>query len=125
LRLSPELTERVLALARESGTITEARPIVTPAELAASEKDFQDEVEKLARRCGWKVYHTRDSRKSAVGFPDLVALRPPRSLIAELKIPPNTPTAEQQTWLELFEACGWDTRVWVPADWSLIEETFR
>ena len=37
-----------------------------------TEKAFQTAVVELAELCGWKVYHTYDSRRSAPGFPDLV-----------------------------------------------------
>lgn len=55
---------------------------VLPAE---SEAAFQQKVEQLAGHCGWRIYHTHDSRRSAAGFPDLVMVRDVRLIFAELK----------------------------------------
>ena len=53
-------------------------------------------------------------------FPDLFLVRPQtRSvLVAELKVPPNTVSAEQAAWLADFEACGVPAFTWAPADWA-------
>jgi hypothetical protein len=55
---------------------------------AGSEDAFQQAVVQLLGVTGWHlVYHTHDSRRSAAGFPDLVAVHSvnPWLLIAELK----------------------------------------
>lgn len=52
---------------------------------AISEKEFQSQVEQYAGMCRWLFYHTRDSRKSAKGFPDLTFVRDERLIFAELK----------------------------------------
>ena len=50
-----------------------------------SEEDFAETVIELFRLNNWIVYHTRDSRRSEPGFPDLVMARPPVLLFAEIK----------------------------------------
>jgi hypothetical protein len=81
-----------------------------------TEKVFgQRALEPLAKALGYMVYHTGDSRKSHVGFPDYVLLRayraPLRLLVVELKLHPETqargrPTPAQQEWLVAFGAFG-------------------
>lgn len=50
-----------------------------------TERQFQPQVVQLARLCGWLIYHTFDSRRSAAGFPDLCMVRGDRCLFVELK----------------------------------------
>lgn len=89
-----------------------------------SEKAFQSQVLELARLSGWLCYHTFDSRRSAPGFPDLVLVRPPVILFAELKSSGGALRPEQRGWLEALEACpGVAVRLWRPGDWPEVEET--
>ena len=80
------------------------------------EKDLQQQVEQLLQLFGWRYYHTWDSRRSVEGFLDLIALRPGRRLVAELKKEGEGPTPEQQNWLDAFEEAGFEVYVWRPAD---------
>lgn len=66
-----DLPDRYRRQARRQ--LAHAKP--TPPNPHCSEKDWQAWVEDAARMNGWLPYHTRDSRKSAEGFPDLVLLR--------------------------------------------------
>ncbi len=50
-----------------------------------SERDSLQQVKDLARLCGWRVYHTLNSRGSDPGFPDLVLPRGSSLVFAELK----------------------------------------
>jgi hypothetical protein len=86
-----------------------------------SEAGFQRAVVQYARLMGWRVYHTHDSRRSAAGFPDLVFVRE-RVVYAELKVPPNKATAEQDAWLEALRAAGEEAHLWYPESWPEIEE---
>ncbi len=89
---------------------------------AISEKHFQVQVLELARLSGWRCYHTHDSRKSAPGFPDLVLVRSPVVLFAELKTEGGEATPEQRVWLAALRACpGVAARLWRPGDWPEIE----
>lgn len=86
-----------------------------------TEAQFQAKVIAAARQQGWLVYHTYDSRKSEPGFPDLVMVRRPRMICAELKVKPNKPSPEQLAWLEELAACNGDNAfVWYPEDWDEI-----
>jgi len=50
------------------------------------EKEFQDRVIELAKWEKWLAYHVPDSRRvTSPGFPDLVLLRAPDLVFAELK----------------------------------------
>jgi hypothetical protein len=88
-----------------------------------SEREFMSQVVQLAKHCGWRVYHTHDSRRSEAGFPDLVLVR--RSTCecvhAELKSDRGKPTAEQAAWLADLRLAGLRVYLWRPADWPEIE----
>ena len=79
--------------------------------------DFQPEVIKLAKLCGWRrILHIRDSRKSeGEGFPDLLMIKDGELIAAELKVGANTSTPEQRYWLEAFDGVvGATAVVWRP-----------
>lgn len=65
-----------------------------------TEADFQQQVLDLAAMYRWRAYHTHDSRRSHAGFPDLVLVRAPRLIFAELKTAAGRLTAAQAGWLE-------------------------
>lgn len=90
-----------------------------------SEKEFQGQVEQLAKQLGWAVHHHWLSIKSSEGWPDLVLIRPPRLLFRELKTDTGQVTAEQQMWLDWLRQCRQDVGVWRPRDWHDIEVTLR
>lgn len=84
------------------------------------EDELQAQVLDLVRIIGGPgalAYHTRDSRKSAPGFPDLVLLheRSGRLLAAELKRDGAHPTLEQRRWLQAWALRG-EAHVWRPVD---------
>jgi hypothetical protein len=92
------------------------------APLPMSETEFQSEVVKAAKKRGWKSYHTKDSRGSERGWPDLVLARPPRIVFAELKRTGKNPTPEQIEWLDTLDACGQEAYVWRPEDMAEVLE---
>lgn len=72
-------------------------------------------VDDVAHRLGWRIQATHDSRGEAwsadSGWPDRflvrqIADRPglARALVLEIKVPPDTVTEEQFTWLALLDA---------------------
>jgi len=95
-----------------------------PRELIGDESEahFQQRVMNLARYLGWRRrYHTLDSMGSAPGLPDLLLLRPPRKVWAELKSQHGRLTTDQKGWIEDLRACGDDVYVWRPSDWPEIQ----
>ncbi len=58
---------------------------------------------------GWRLYHTRDSRRSPAGFPDLVLVSRGRGrlLFVELKSDTGRVRPEQAEWLDVLRSiCG-------------------
>lgn len=81
------------------------------------------QVEDLARLSGWLCYHTYSSRRSVPGFPDLVMVRPPRVIFAELKSEKGRLRDAQREWLDALRRCeSVEARLWRPSSWSEIEE---
>jgi len=88
-----------------------------------NERDFQAQVLQLANLTGWLTYHTHDSRRSQAGFPDLVFVRPPAIVFAELKSARGKLRPEQEAWLEAVAGCETvGARLWRPSDWPEIEK---
>jgi len=91
-----------------------------------TEDEFLATVRDLARRCGWLEYHTRNSRRSTRGFPDLVLVRPPRLIFAELKSETGTVEPAQKIWLyTLGGLSGVETKIWRPRDFERIVEALQ
>lgn len=89
-----------------------------------SEEDFQAGVIEFAKRHLWKVYHTRNSRKSEKGFPDLVMVRA-TTVYAELKSEDGVVTADQQGWIDALMFAGEEVYVWKPSDWPQIAKVLE
>jgi hypothetical protein len=88
-----------------------------PGHPLISEKHWQDDVLEIAQLFGWRCYHTYDSRRSNPGFPDLVLVRPPVLIAAELKTERGRVSPIQQAWLnELAQCHQIRTYLWRPAD---------
>jgi hypothetical protein len=119
--------------------------------LEQSEKQFQSAFLDYAHCLGWRTAHWHDSRrevtrasgqrlvigdKDSTGFPDIVAVRRGRLLIAELKSERGRLSTAQKEWLaELDEVANywWDresippitVRTYYPRDWPQIEADLR
>ncbi|MBM3940449.1 MAG: VRR-NUC domain-containing protein [SAR202 cluster bacterium] len=89
---------------------------------AMSEAEFQAVVVELARLEGWLVYHTRDSRGSAVGFPDLVMVHPTASRVvfAELKSERGKLSMAQMQWMTALLRAGAESYIWRPGSWETV-----
>jgi len=87
------------------------------------EERLYENIRTVATLYHWTLYHTRDSRRAAPGWPDLVLCRPPRLLIRELKANGAYPDRAQRAWLAALAACGLDVGVWRPRDWAAIVAT--
>lgn len=89
--------------------------------MSISEKDFAQQVVDLARVYGWRTYRTWLSMRSPKGFPDLVLVRPPLLIFAELKSETGTFTPEQEAWLgDLSEITGVLVCRWRPSMFDTI-----
>ncbi len=81
------------------------------------ESEFQSSVLEAATALGWKWYHTRDSRHSPEGFPDLVLVKPPRVVFAELKTETGKLSVDQLVWYGLLLQCpSVEVYAWRPRD---------
>lgn len=90
-----------------------------------TEKDLLNNIRELARLLRWLDYHTWTSIHSPRGFPDLVLVRPPRIIFAELKSSGRNPTPAQQEWLDALRRCGLEVYLWRPEDWDDIVKILR
>lgn len=78
-------------------------------EIKLSERDFSKQVEDLFKLFGWEFYHVVEqhyyARRTSRGFPDYVAVKPPRLIFAELKSEKGQLTEAQEKWLEILKQC--------------------
>jgi hypothetical protein len=113
----------------------EPEKIVTANSVKMTEKTLTELVKKSLIRGGWMVSHFHDSRrqvkpgvfvgdKAAKGFPDIVAIKETRLLIAELKSEKGKFRDGQIEWLNSFSKVGAEAFVWRPEHWynSAIEK---
>ena len=89
------------------------------------ERRFQTQIIAYAVLMGWRHYHTHDARRSAPGFPDLVLVRRPRLVFAEVKADRTPVTDDQTAWLEELRASGQEVYLWRPSHWRQIETVLR
>jgi hypothetical protein len=83
-----------------------------------SEDELLASVTDLAKWLHLLTYHTRDSRRSSPGFPDLVAAGPRGCLFIELKSDYGMLSPRQVDWKFMLLASGQQWRLWRPADWA-------
>lgn len=107
----PRLMHRAMLLLAGRGQVT-------------SEATWQARVDAAAEACGWLHYHTHDSRRSDLGYPDLVLCCPVTGelLHAELKVDSVTRVgAAQVPWLRALALRG-EVHVWRPADLAAVAD---
>lgn len=94
---------------------------------AVPEDEWQFTVKRTAETFGWTVFHTFDSRRSDIGFPDLHLLRERdrRQIVIECKKDGEQPTPAQLNYLELFHRCGVEAWVLRPSDRDELESILR
>ncbi len=91
-----------------------------------SEREFQAQIRTLSTVLGWLDYHSWTSMHSAAGFPDMVLVKPPRVIFAELKTENGTVSPHQQFWLDTLKQCsGVEVYLWRPSDWNTIVEILK
>jgi hypothetical protein len=87
-----------------------------------TEKEFMAQIKDLATMMRWTWFHPYDSRRSTPGLPDLLLVRPPRIIFAELKVKSGFVTPSQKQWLDLLGGCpGVETYLWTPGHWPEIQ----
>jgi hypothetical protein len=98
-----------------------------------TEAAFTAQVLALAKLTGWRSAHFRPARTAAgwrtavqgdgAGFPDLVLLKEPWLVVAELKRSPREDVPQaQRDWLQAFFTVGAYCYLWTPEDWKQIED---
>ena len=100
---------------------------------AMTEDELLENVKDAATKLGWLFYHTRDSRKSDIGFPDCAMVREERGgarrVFAELKRESGEESEPQLRWLNSLSTVGGDVEAdtWRPSDWldGTIEAVLR
>lgn len=87
-----------------------------------SEREWQNQVHRLALAKGWKYYHAPDNKpvngriqKVVAGFPDCVLVKGKRLIFAELKRENGKVSSEQTDWLVALAATGAECYVWRPS----------
>jgi hypothetical protein len=94
---------------------------------ALSEREFQKIVVEGLEQRGYVVFHVVDSRLMQAGLPDVIAVKPGRVLLWELKrerggrIRP-----QQQQVIDCLPAGSTvDARIVRPSDWDRVQEALR
>lgn len=80
-----------------------------------TEREWQQQVVRLARTLGWTVWHCHDARRTVPGLPDLILIRD-RVVFVELKTERGRLSDAQAEWQRRLEAAGAETHVWRPSD---------
>lgn len=88
-----------------------------------TEAHLERSVIQLCQWLGLLVYHTRDSRGSNPGFPDLVIVGPRGVLFRELKSAAGKVTRPQSLWGDGLTEAGSSWAVWRPE--HLLDGTIR
>ena len=83
-----------------------------------TESELQEAVRVMCAQLGLYQYHTHDSRRSALGFPDcvIINLRDGTVMWRELKSDTGQPTTDQKRVGYALQAGGHDFAIWRPAD---------
>ena len=91
-----------------------------------TEKQFQEIVRRELKAAGWLAHHNWLSIHSSDGFPDIVAVRGDRILIAELKSEKGKVSSKQEEWLRAFgQSVCIEVYVWRPSDLPTIWEVVK
>lgn len=114
-----------------------------------TERSFQAQVIRAAELLGWRVRHDSATNqrqtcaschamlrcascgtepriiRNAAGMLDLLLIRRPRVVWAELKSDRGKLTDEQLTMLTELRASGQEAYLWKPKDWPTIERILR
>lgn len=83
-----------------------------------NEAEFQRWVVALARKLGWMVYFTANSRRSPAGFPDLCLVKGDRIVFAELKTETGQLRDKQAEWLYALSKTACEVYIFRTPSWT-------
>src|SRR5262252_8349183 len=89
-----------------------------------SEAHFMNRIRRRAKLLGWEDFHQQDSMGTRAGLPDLILVRPPRVIFAELKSEHGRLTrAQRHTLANLMGCPGGGDHIWEAqgkdSDWEI------
>lgn len=89
-----------------------------------TEAELQQSIIDAAGKLGYRHYHTRDSRRSDYGWPDLVLVHEVfrRVLFIEVKSAGGKVTPSQESWLDALARCGQEVYIVRPEQYEEIIE---
>ncbi len=136
--VSQDVFDKVTPEQRQYLVIDDGNPLVLPAmpssvkvQASVSESDFQRTLVEFLQVKGWLVHAERHARtkdgkwmtpiQGDKGFPDLIATKGTRLIVAELKSDTGRVSFEQYEWLETLGKSV-AVYIWRPSDWEQIEE---
>lgn len=105
-----------------------------------SERSFQGQVVAYARMTGWVAWEDKATNmpracrrcrapiqwpRNAAGHPDLLLIRVPRVVWAELKSERGRLSDDQRAWIAALRASGQEVYIWRPSDFEAIERILR
>ena len=82
------------------------------------EAAYQRMVVDLLTMYRFRVFHTYDSRRSAPGFPDVIATDGQRLFVWEFKTERGQVSPDQEAWIVALRPFATDARVVRPSDWD-------
>ena len=88
--------------------------------LELDESTFQKHVVGYATKRGWKI--NKNTIAEPPGFPDLMLVKEPQIIFAELKTEIGKVSLEQWKWLWDLTDSGQEAYVWRPSDFRFILE---
>ena len=104
-------------MSREDKKVT--KNLITEAEL-------REQIRDLSKIFGWKFWFCWTSIHSPKGMTDLILVRPPRIVFAELKRDSGKLTESQGEWALLLKACpGVEYYCWRPNEFERILEILK
>lgn len=105
---------------------TQASPLDKDEPPPKSESDLRRYVVKALRKDGWKHMMMPQQRgvpaKTATGWPDIFAVKPPRALALELKTDHGEISQKQYDWLMQLAASGVECYVVRPSGLTYFHE---
>lgn len=86
------------------------------------ESDWSTLVVNALGACGWRWARFHPDARGGKGAPDILAVRPPRTIALELKRRGNKATPEQREWIADLAQANVEAHVLtMPNDWHLFE----